>query len=77
MGDLIVSFCRRCQKPNAVASKVSSSRRFTVAFPDFIIALCALLGSLLIPFAGLYALLRVKRRMVAPAVSRSVPARVE
>lgn len=76
MGDLIVSYCRRRQKPNVVASKVSPSRRFTVALPDFIFALCALVGSLLVPFAGLYALLRLKRR-VAPAVSRSGPARAE
>ena len=48
-----------------------------MALPDFIFALCALLGSLLIPFAGLYALLCLKHRAVAPVVSRSVPARVE
>lgn len=56
---------------------VSTSRRFTVALPDFIFALCALLGSLLIPFAGLYALLRLKRRAVAPVVAGSVQARVD
>lgn len=48
-----------------------------MALPDFIFALCALLGSLLIPFTGLHALLRLKRYAVAPAVSHSVPARVE
>ncbi|GAA1267446.1 hypothetical protein [Arthrobacter pascens] len=48
-----------------------------MALPDFIFALCALLGSLLIPFAGLYALLRLKRRAVAPAVAGAVQARVE
>ena len=48
-----------------------------MALPDFVFALCALLGSLLIPFAGLYALLRLKRRAVAPVVSGSVPARAE
>ena len=47
-----------------------------MALPDFIFALCALLGSLLIPFAGLYAMLRLKRR-TAPDVAGSVPARVE
>lgn len=47
-----------------------------MALPDFIFALCALAGSLLIPFAGLYALLRLKRR-AAPAVPRSVPASAE
>jgi hypothetical protein len=77
MGDLTVSYCRRCQNLLRLRLEVSTSRRVTVALPDFIFALCALLGSLLIPFAGLYALLRLKRRSVAPAVSRSVPARVE
>ena len=48
-----------------------------MALPDFIFALCALLGSLLIPFTGLYALLRLKCRAVAPAVSRPVAARAE
>lgn len=48
-----------------------------MALPDFIFALCALLGSLLIPFTGLYAMLRLKRRTVSPVVSRSVPARAE
>ena len=48
-----------------------------MALPDFLFALCALLGSLLIPFTGLYALLRLKRRAVAPVVSRSIPARAE
>jgi hypothetical protein len=48
-----------------------------VALPDFIFALCALLGSLLLPFAGLYVMLRLKRRALAPAASRSVPAQAE
>ena len=48
-----------------------------MALPDFIFALCVLLGSLLIPFAGLYALLRLKRRAVAPAVASSVQTRVD
>lgn len=48
-----------------------------MALPDFILVLCALLGSLLIPFTGLYALVRLKHRAVAPVVSRSNPARVE
>lgn len=48
-----------------------------MALPDFIFALCALLGSLLIPFAGLYALLRLKTRAVAPVVAGSVQARVD
>ncbi|MBT2519638.1 hypothetical protein [Arthrobacter sp. ISL-28] len=48
-----------------------------MALPDYVFALCALLGSLLLPFAGLYALLWLKRRAVATAVSRSFPARVE
>ncbi|WP_457973929.1 hypothetical protein [Arthrobacter sp. D1-17] len=57
--------------------KVSTSRRFIVALPDFIFALCALLGSLLIPFTGLYALLCLKRCAMAPASTHSVPARVK
>lgn len=48
-----------------------------MALPDFIFALCALMGSLLIPFTGLYALLRLKRRAVATAVSGSAPVRAE
>lgn len=48
-----------------------------MALLDFIFALCALLGSLLLPFAGLYVMLRLKRRTAAPTVSRSVPAQAE
>ncbi|MDQ0800099.1 hypothetical protein QF050_001738 [Arthrobacter sp. SLBN-112] len=33
-----------------------------VAFLDYALALCALLGTLLIPFAVLYQMLRLKRR---------------
>lgn len=36
----------------------------TVAFTDFVLALTSLLGSLLLPFAGLYWMLRLKRRAV-------------
>ncbi|MBT2552806.1 hypothetical protein [Arthrobacter sp. ISL-5] len=38
-----------------------------MALTDFVLALSGLLGSLLIPFAGLYWVLRFKRRAVAPA----------
>lgn len=48
-----------------------------MAFPEFIFALCALLGSLLLPFAGLYVMLRLKRRALAPAAARSVPVQAE
>ena len=44
----------------------------TVAFTDFVLALASLLGSLLLPFAGLYWMLRLRRRAVnvaAPAAS--------
>ena len=44
----------------------------TVAFTDFVLALTGLLGSLLLPFAGLYWMLRLRRRAVdvaAPAAS--------
>ncbi|MFC9350487.1 hypothetical protein [Arthrobacter sp. NPDC057013] len=39
----------------------------TVAVTDFVLALSALMGSLLVPFAGLYWMLRRKRRAAAPA----------
>ncbi|MBD1541848.1 hypothetical protein G9E11_06210 [Arthrobacter sp. IA7] len=47
----------------------------TVAVTDFVLALSVLLGSLLIPFAGLYWMLRLKRRAVAvaPATASSAP----
>jgi hypothetical protein len=40
-----------------------------VAFTDFVLALSGLLGSLLIPFAGVYWMLRKRRRnaVVVPA----------
>jgi hypothetical protein len=40
-----------------------------VALTDFVLALAGLLASLLIPFAGLYGMLRLKRRAVAPAAA--------
>lgn len=40
-----------------------------MALTDFVLALSGLLGSLLIPFAGLYWMLRLKRRTAAPAVA--------
>ena len=52
----------------------------TVAVTDFVFALSVLLGSLLVPFAGFYWTLRLKRRDVAPAavlVPDAVPARVK
>jgi hypothetical protein len=39
----------------------------TVAVTDFVLALSILMGSLLVPFAGLYWVLRLKRRAAAPA----------
>jgi hypothetical protein len=44
-----------------------------VALADFVMALCMLLGTLLIPFFVLYQMLRLKRRAVrltAPAALR-------
>jgi hypothetical protein len=76
MGDLSVSYCRRRQNLCGCIQGLNVPE-VTVALPDYVFALCALLGSFLLPFAGLYALLRLKRRAVAPAVSRSFPARVE
>jgi hypothetical protein len=40
----------------------------TVAVTDFVLALSLLLASLLVPFAGLYWMLRLKRRALAYAV---------
>ena len=39
----------------------------TVALADFVLALCALLGTLLIPFLVLYQVLRLKRRALRDA----------
>jgi 4-amino-4-deoxy-L-arabinose transferase-like glycosyltransferase len=46
-----------------------------MALADFVLALCALLGTLLIPFCVLYQLLRLKRRAarVAAAVPLTAP----
>ncbi|MEN8582803.1 hypothetical protein ABFP37_08865 [Burkholderia sp. RS01] len=40
-----------------------------MALTDFVLALSGLLGSLLIPFAGLYWMLRLKRRAVPAAIA--------
>ncbi|WP_185982192.1 hypothetical protein [Arthrobacter sp. KBS0703] len=45
-----------------------------MALTDFVLAVSALLGSLLIPFAGLYWMLRLKRRTVTP-IAASGPAK--
>ena len=39
----------------------------TVALADFVLALCALLGTLLIPFLVLYQVLRLRRRALREA----------
>jgi hypothetical protein len=39
----------------------------TVAVTDFVLALSALMGTLLVPLAGLYWMLRLKRRASASA----------
>jgi hypothetical protein len=49
----------------------------TVAVTDFVLALSGLLGSLLVPFAGLYWMLRLKRRNVALAAAAPVPGRLK
>lgn len=44
-----------------------------MAISDFVLALCMLLGTLLIPFAVLYQVLRLKRRAIqitAPSAPR-------
>jgi hypothetical protein len=43
-----------------------------VALTDFVLALCALLGTLLIPFCVMYQVLRLKRRAAA-AVPLTTP----
>lgn len=40
-----------------------------MALTDFVFALSGLLGSLLVPFAGLYWMLRLKRRTLTPVVA--------
>jgi len=46
-----------------------------VAFPDYALALSALLGTLLVPFAALYQMLRLKRRAIrVPVRITPVPA---
>jgi hypothetical protein len=45
----------------------------TVAVTDFVLALTVLMGSLLVPFAGLYWMLRLKRRAAVPTAA-PVPA---
>ncbi|WP_258803071.1 hypothetical protein [Pseudarthrobacter sp. NS4] len=39
-----------------------------MAVTDFVLALCMLLGTLLIPFAVLYQMLRLKRRAIRVSV---------
>jgi hypothetical protein len=43
-----------------------------VALTDFVLALSVLLGSLILPFMGMYWLLRLKRRAVAAAAPVAV-----
>ena len=45
-----------------------------VALTDFVLALCALLGTLLIPFCVMYQVLRLKRRAVRAAAAVPVAA---
>lgn len=78
MGDRITtSYCRRGQGNTACAwaESLTAFRRFSVAPTDFVLALSALLGSLLIPLAALYYMLRLKRRALAsvapPAAGRA------
>lgn len=73
MGDPTTSYCRRGQGKTASArvGSVPCSGGSSVALTDFVFALSGLLGSLLIPFAGLYWMLRLKRRTVAPAAAAS------
>ena len=43
----------------------------TVALADFVLALCALLGTLLIPFLVLYQVLRLRRRALREAAAEA------
>ena len=42
-----------------------------VVLTDYALALCALLGTLLIPFCAMYQALRLKRRAIKVAATRS------
>ena len=42
-----------------------------MALIDYALALCALLGTLLIPFAAMYQVLRLKRKAVRVPATRS------
>jgi hypothetical protein len=42
-----------------------------MALADYVLALCALLGTLLVPFYATYLVLRRKRRAVRVAATRS------
>lgn len=42
-----------------------------MALTDYVLALCALLGTLLIPFCAMYQVLRHKRRAVRVTATRS------
>ena len=44
-----------------------------MALADFVLALCALLGTLLIPFLVLYQVLRLKRRALREAAALASP----
>lgn len=48
-----------------------------MALTDFVLALSGLSGSLLIPFIGLYWMLRLNRRAVAPATADATSGRVK
>ncbi|WP_168223575.1 hypothetical protein [Pseudarthrobacter sp. NIBRBAC000502772] len=43
-----------------------------MALTDYVLALCALLGTLLIPFSAMYHVLRRKRRAVRVTATRSI-----
>ncbi|MDR6413332.1 hypothetical protein [Pseudarthrobacter sulfonivorans] len=42
-----------------------------MAITDYALALCALLGTLLIPFCAMYHVLRLKRRAIKVTATRS------
>lgn len=43
-----------------------------MALIDYVLALCALVGTLLIPFSAMYHVLRRKRRAVRVTATRSI-----
>jgi len=77
LGDPFPAFCRAQGIVALPTLKVLPLPEVSsVAFTDFVLALSGLLGTLLIPFAGLYWLLLQKRRAAARALPAAVRAQL-